>query len=112
MDILFDFPPSPSPTFIGRRHTPHTPRFDLRRTACVRFAPGTGPYTAVKQAYGRVSAELVTRANKAVKGINESGKNLGGFLHYGLSHVNGERRGNFEGGRRGAERESRVKDPR
>jgi hypothetical protein len=40
---LFDcFPPSPSPTFIGRLHTPHTPRLDLRGTA--DFAcPGAGP---------------------------------------------------------------------
>jgi hypothetical protein len=32
-DALFDFPPpSPSPTFIGRLHTPQTPTLDLRGT--------------------------------------------------------------------------------
>ena len=49
-DRLFDFPLSPSPTFMGRLHTPHTPRFDFRRTPPLREAEGGGPYTAVKHA--------------------------------------------------------------
>ena len=28
-NLLLDLPLSPSPTFIGRRHTPHTPRLDF-----------------------------------------------------------------------------------
>lgn len=47
---LLLFPLSPSPTFIGRLHTPHTPRFDFRGMEAVRLAPGGGPYTAMKQA--------------------------------------------------------------
>ena len=101
--ILFDFPPSPSPTFIGRRHTPHTPRFDLRRTAVVRPAPGTGPYTAVKQAYRRVSAEIITYVNRIVKGINECGKNPGQVLSDGHWDANEEGKLGVGDGERSAE---------
>lgn len=41
-DSLLDFPPSPSPTFIGRRHTPHTPRLEFLITPALE-APGGGP---------------------------------------------------------------------
>jgi hypothetical protein len=40
-DKLLDFPPSPSPTFMGLLQTPQTPRLDFRGR--VRSAPGGGP---------------------------------------------------------------------
>ena len=45
-DILLLFPESPSETFIGLRHTPHTPRLDLRgnpAAAPPRLEVGGGP---------------------------------------------------------------------
>jgi len=43
INALFDFPESPSETFIGLRHTPHTPRLDLRGMPPAGLRLGTGP---------------------------------------------------------------------
>lgn len=48
--VLLDFPLSPSPTFIGLRQTPQTPRLDLRGIPPAGLRLGRGPYTAEKQA--------------------------------------------------------------